>query len=67
MKELRYVPSVDSEPCCALHACDNKCREEAFKFYQLVAIETAEGGQFVRSTCASSVTVQGGWNKVSDK
>ena len=28
-----------------LALCDNKCRKERFKFYQLVAIVTEEGGK----------------------
>ena len=29
--------SLVSEPLWALHMCDNKCREEGFKFFQLAA------------------------------
>ena len=32
------VPNTVSEPQWALHRCDNKCREESFKFFQLAAI-----------------------------
>ena len=41
---LGFLPSAVSEPQCALYTCDNKCREESFKFFQLVAVVTEEGG-----------------------
>ena len=44
MEELSFIPSAVGEPRSALHMCDNKCREEGFKFYQLAAIVTEEGG-----------------------
>ena len=44
MKELSFIPSAVSEPRCALHMCDYKCRKEGFKFYQLPATVT-EGGK----------------------
>ena len=42
MEELSFKPSAVSKP--RLHLCDNKCREEGFKYYQLVATVT-EGGK----------------------
>ena len=44
VEELSSVPSAVSEPQWALHISDNKCREEGFKFFQLSAIVTEEGG-----------------------
>ena len=44
MEELNFIPGAVSEPRCALHMCENKCREEGFKFYRIVAIVTEEGG-----------------------
>ena len=43
-EELGFVPSAVREPQWALHVYENKCREESFKFFQLVAIVTEEGG-----------------------
>ena len=42
-EELGFVPSSVSEPQWALHSCGNKCREESFKFFQLVAVVTEAG------------------------
>ena len=44
VEELSFVPSAGSEPQWALHSCDDQCREECFKFSQLAAIVTEEGG-----------------------
>ena len=44
IEELSFVPSSVSEPQWALHMCDNKCVEEGFKFFQLAATVTEEGG-----------------------
>ena len=52
MEELSFIPSAVSEK---LHICDDKSREEGFKFYQLVATVTEED-KLVTSTCGSSVT-----------
>ena len=43
-EELGFVPSAVSEPQWALHIVRPKCREESFRFFQLVAIVTEEGG-----------------------
>ena len=39
--ELR--PECSQRATLALHMCDNKCREEGFKFFEILAIVT-EGG-----------------------
>ena len=44
MEELSFIPCAVSEPRWAVHMCDNKCREEGFKFNQIAAIVTEEGG-----------------------
>ena len=44
IEELRFVPSALSEAQWASHMCDNKCREEGFKFFQLAATATEQGG-----------------------
>ena len=44
MEELSFVPSAVSEPRWALHICDNKCNKEGYKFHQLAAVVTEEGG-----------------------
>ena len=44
-RKLSFIPSAVSEPRWTLHMCDNKCRQEGFKFYLLVAIVTQEGGK----------------------
>ena len=44
MKELNFVLSAVSEPRCALHMCQNKGRAKGFKFFELVAIVSEEGG-----------------------
>ena len=44
MEELSLIPSALNEPRWTLHICDNKCRKEDFKFYQLVTVVTEEGG-----------------------
>ena len=43
IEELSFVPSAVSEPQWGLHTCDNRCREEGFKFFQSAVIVT-EGG-----------------------
>ena len=49
MKELSFLPSAVSEPRWALHVWDNKCNKEGFKFYQLAAFVTEEGGGKART------------------
>ena len=44
-EELSFIRSAVSEPRWTLHMCDNKCRQEGFKFCLLVAIVTEEGGK----------------------
>ena len=43
-EELGFVTSAVGEPLAALHICDNKCSEQGFKFFQLAAVVTEEGG-----------------------
>ena len=43
-EEFSFVPSAVSEPQWALHVRANTCREESFKFFQLAAVVTEEGG-----------------------
>ena len=44
VEEIGCVPSVVSEPLWALYLCDNECSEQGFKYFQLVAIVSEEGG-----------------------
>ena len=44
MEELSFIPSTVSKQHWALHMCDNKCRKAGFKFHQLAALVTEEGG-----------------------
>ena len=44
MEELRIITSVVSEPRLVVHMCDNTCRKEGFKFFELAAIVSEEGG-----------------------
>ena len=44
IKEPSFISSAVSESRWALHMCDNKRGEEGFKFDQLEAIVTEEGG-----------------------
>ena len=40
MEELSFIPSAVSELRWALHKCDDKCREEGFKFHRIAAVVT---------------------------
>ena len=44
MEELSVVPSAISEPRWALHTCDSKCRRKSFKFFEIAATVSEEGG-----------------------
>ena len=44
VEEIGFVPSAVSEPLWALHVCDNECREQGFKYFQLAAIVSEGGG-----------------------
>ena len=39
------MPSACSEPRGAIHCCDNQCSEHAFRFNQIRAMVTEEGGE----------------------
>ena len=41
---MGFVPSAENEPLCALHLCDNGCMEQGFKYFQIAAIVSEEGG-----------------------
>ena len=66
IEELSFVPSAVSEPRWVLHMCDNKCREEGFKCFQLAAMSQKEE-QLTRTTCARNVTTKGSIDKVNDQ
>ena len=38
MEELSFVPSAVSEPRWAPQMCDNECRTELFKFFEVAAL-----------------------------
>ena len=44
LEEMGFVPSSVNEPFRVNHMCDKKRYEREFKFYQLAAIVTEEGG-----------------------
>ena len=66
IEELSFVPGAVSEPRWVLHMCDNKCREEGFKFFQLAAMSQKEE-QLTRTTCGRNVTTKGSIDKVNDQ
>ena len=45
MNEIGFVRSALSEPRRAIHWCDNPCSEHGFKFNQIGAMVTKEGGE----------------------
>ena len=42
---MDFVPSALSEPRGAIHWCDNQCSEHGFRFNQIGAVVTEEGGE----------------------
>ena len=44
VEEIGFVPSALSEPRGAIHWCDNRCSEKGFRFNQIAAMVTEEGG-----------------------
>ena len=44
MVELSFVQSTVREPRWAPHMCDKKCRAKGFKFFEIVAVVTKQGG-----------------------
>ena len=44
MEEPSSVPSAFSETRRALHMCDNKCGAKGFKFFEIAALVSDEGG-----------------------
>ena len=45
MEEIGFAPSAFSEPRGAIHWCDNRYSEHGFRFSQIGAMVTEEGGE----------------------
>ena len=59
IEELSVVPSAVSEPQWALHVCDNRCREERFKFFQSAAgVSQKKEKQRTSSTRANNAAMR---------
>ena len=51
MEEIGFVPSAVSESREAAHWCDNQCSERGFRFNQIGAMVTEEGGEAHTINC----------------
>ena len=51
VEEIGFVQSALSEPLWALLLCDNKCSEQGFKYFQLVAAVLEEGAVRTINLC----------------
>ena len=64
VEEIGFVPSAVSGPLWVLHLCDNECSEQGFKYIQLAAIVSEEGGAVrtinLRKQCYNERRVQQG-------
>ena len=65
--EIGFVPSALSELRGAIHWCDNQCSEHGFRFNQIGAMVTEEGGEAQTSICVSFATMKGQLGKANSQ